>query len=126
MSTLKVNDILEATSGGGKIFPARAWVNLNGTGTVAIRNDGGVSSITDNATGQYTVTLANAFSGANYSISALATWKTGVTASTNTTLDGDSSTKPTSSTYKTHSFVTADDSTYDPEFVLSSAHGDLA
>ena len=129
MSTLTVTNIKATGETDSRAVSgvAAAWVNLNGTGTVAIRDsNGNVSSITDNATGQYTVTLTNAFGGANYSISAVATWNTGITASTNTTLDGDSLTKPTSSTYKTHSFVTANDSTYDPEFVLSSAHGDLA
>jgi hypothetical protein len=61
MSTLKVNDIVEATSGGAKIWPSRAWVSLNGYGTIAIQSDGGVSSITDVATGRYTVTFDNAF-----------------------------------------------------------------
>ena len=51
MSTLKV-DTLQTTSG-DVIYPARVWVNLDGTGTVAIRADGNVSSITDNGSGQY-------------------------------------------------------------------------
>lgn len=66
MSTLKVNDIQEATSGGAKIWPARAWVNFDGSGTVSIRDDGGVSSITDNSTGNYTVSFSNTQSNANY------------------------------------------------------------
>ena len=45
---------------------ARAWVNFNGTGTVAIRDSFNVSSITDNGTGNYTVTFTNAMSDANY------------------------------------------------------------
>jgi hypothetical protein len=44
----------------------RAWVNFNGTGTVAIRASFNVSSITDNGTGDYTVNFTNAFSDANY------------------------------------------------------------
>ena len=67
MSTLKVNDIAEATSGGGKIWPSRAWINLHGSGTVSIRNDGNVASITDNGTGLYTVNFTNALADANYS-----------------------------------------------------------
>ena len=39
---------------------AKAWVNLNGTGTIAIRDSYGVSSITDDGTGQYVVTLSTA------------------------------------------------------------------
>ena len=49
----------------------KAWVNFNGTGTIAIRDDFNVSSITDNGTGDYTVNFTNAMSDANYSISAM-------------------------------------------------------
>ena len=44
-----------------------AWVNFNGTGTVAIRESYNVSSITDNGTGDYTVNFTNAMTDANYS-----------------------------------------------------------
>jgi hypothetical protein len=47
---------------------AKAWVNFNGTGTVAIRAQYNVSSITDNGTGDYTVNFATALVDANYSI----------------------------------------------------------
>lgn len=46
---------------------ARAWVNFNGTGTVAIRAAYNVSSITDNGVGDYTVNFTNAMPDANYS-----------------------------------------------------------
>jgi len=45
----------------------KAWVNFNGTGVVAIRDDFNVSSITDNGTGDYTVNFTNALDDANYS-----------------------------------------------------------
>ena len=45
----------------------RAWVNFNGTGTVAIRASFNVSSITDNGTGDYTINFTTALSDANYS-----------------------------------------------------------
>lgn len=45
----------------------RAWVNFNGTSTVAIRADFNVTSITDNGTGDYTVNFTNAMPDANYS-----------------------------------------------------------
>jgi hypothetical protein len=44
----------------------RAWVNFNGTGTVAIRASFNVTSITDNGTGNYTVNFTNAMPDANY------------------------------------------------------------
>lgn len=46
----------------------RAWVNFNGTGTVAIRASFNVSSITDNGTGYYTVNFTNAMPDVNYSV----------------------------------------------------------
>jgi hypothetical protein len=45
----------------------KAWVNFNGTGTVAIRAQFNVSSITDNGTGDYTVNFTTALADANYS-----------------------------------------------------------
>jgi len=44
----------------------RAWVNFNGTGTVAIRAAFNVSSITDNGVGLYTVNMTTAMPDANY------------------------------------------------------------
>lgn len=49
-------------------YVCRAWVNFNGTGTVAIRAAGNVSSITDNGTGNYTVNFTTAMVDANYSV----------------------------------------------------------
>jgi hypothetical protein len=60
---------LRFNSGYGSVATAygcRAWVNFNGTGTVAIRASGNVSSITDNGTGDYTVNFTTAMPDANY------------------------------------------------------------
>ena len=70
-STVNVDasDNLQFNSGYGSTATAygcRAWVNFNGTGTVAILASGNVSSITDNGTGDYTVTFTNAMPDANY------------------------------------------------------------
>ena len=53
-------------TGSAPIYACRAWVNFNGTGTVAIRASGNVSSITDNGTGDYTVNFTTAMPDANY------------------------------------------------------------
>lgn len=53
-------------SGSAPIYVCRAWVNFNGTGTVAIRASGNVSSITDNGTGDYTVNFTTAMPDVNY------------------------------------------------------------
>ena len=55
-------------SGSAPVYACRAWVNFNGTGTVAIRASGNVSSITDNGTGDYTVNFTTAMPDANYSM----------------------------------------------------------
>jgi hypothetical protein len=47
---------------------AKAWVNFNGTGTVAIRASFNVASITDNGVGDYTVNFTTAMPDANYSV----------------------------------------------------------
>lgn len=52
--------------GDAPIYACRAWVNFDGTGTVAIRASGNVSSITDNGTGDYTVNFTTAMPDANY------------------------------------------------------------
>ena len=57
-------------SGSAPIYACRAWVNFNGTGTPAIRSSGNVSSITDNGTGNYTITFATAMPDANYAAQA--------------------------------------------------------
>lgn len=72
MSTLKIN-ALQAVAGGATVpiadvinGTARAWVNFNGTGTVAIRASYNVAGITDNGVGDYAPTFTNAFPDANY------------------------------------------------------------
>lgn len=59
------------------VSSAKAWVNFNGTGTVAIRGSFNVSSITDNGTGDYTVNFSTAFADANYAtVGSDAYWST--------------------------------------------------
>jgi hypothetical protein len=53
-------------SGSAPIYSCRAWCNFNGTGTVAIRASGNVSSITDNGAGDFTVNFTTAMPDANY------------------------------------------------------------
>jgi hypothetical protein len=70
LTTPNINSAQFATvTGTAPIYPCRAWVNFNGSGTVAIRASGNVSSITDNGTGDYTVNFTTAMTDANYSVS---------------------------------------------------------
>lgn len=74
MSTLRANTLSDAS--GSNSVPmatvasgtAKAWVNFNGTGTVAIRAAFNVTSITDNGVGDYTVNFTNAMPDVNYSV----------------------------------------------------------
>ena len=65
MSTAKFNTWQNPD--GTTNYKCRAWVNFNGTGTVAIRAAGNVTSITDNGTGDYTVNFTTAMPDVNYS-----------------------------------------------------------
>lgn len=76
MSTLLVNSIQPQRASDVDYFLARAWVNFNGTGTVAIRADGNVSSITDNGTGVYTVNYSSSFSDASWcGVGGMGSWE---------------------------------------------------
>jgi hypothetical protein len=75
MASAVVSDNFETSTGaipqlGGADVTTRlcsAWVNFNGTGTVAIRASYNVSSITDNGAGDYTINFTTALSDADYS-----------------------------------------------------------
>jgi hypothetical protein len=70
--TLTISTLSDGTNSTSATNPikgsAKAWVNFNGTGTVAIRASYNVSSITDNGTGRYTINFTNAMPDANYSV----------------------------------------------------------
>jgi hypothetical protein len=50
------------------VYGLRMWINFNGQGTISIRGSGGVSSITDNNTGNYTVSLSFTMPDTNYAV----------------------------------------------------------
>ena len=70
MSTLVVSNINDGTTTVPATYvtngSAKAWVNFNGTGTIAARDSFNLSSLTDNGTGQYTVSLSAAMASADY------------------------------------------------------------
>jgi hypothetical protein len=119
MSTLRLTTI--SNQGGTDSVPsqtvisgsAKAWVNFNGTGTVAIRASFNVSSITDLGTGYYRVNFTNAMTDANYSVAGVVTWSSAnasgslFATSTNDMLTGSVSVY----SYQTNSLFTLIDST---------------
>lgn len=70
MSTLSVSNITDGTdtveTGYVVNGSAKAWVNFNGTGTVAIRDSMNAASLTDFGTGLYGVNFSTSFSSTNY------------------------------------------------------------
>jgi len=71
MSTLKVTNIQATGETASRAVSgvAAAWVNFNGTGTIATRDSVNVASLTDNGPGDYTVNFSNAFGAADYAVS---------------------------------------------------------
>jgi hypothetical protein len=71
-SILRVNTLTDASSNNSTAMStinqgtAKAWINLNGTGTIAARDSFNVSSIADQATGDTRVTVSSAFATTNY------------------------------------------------------------
>ncbi len=104
MSTAKFDNWLN--SDGTTNYKCRAWVNFNGTGTVAIRASGNVSSITDNGTGDYTVNFTTAMSDANYAVST-STQRNSAGGGTLSTLYGNTSPTQTSSSVRVNNYTFA-------------------
>ena len=126
MSTIRVDNF--GPSAGGTTYSARgiakAWVNFNGTGTIAVRDSENVSSLMDNATGQYTVNLSAAMISANYC------WQVNAQDANNgmgvPTAQADPTRTVTSSGLPVIYNYPPDIAFYDAVAVTATFHGDLA
>lgn len=90
-------------------YGCRAWVNFNGQGTVAIRESGNVSSITDNGTGDYTVNFATAMPDASYCYNCNGSFITRII-----NVGPNSAVRPTASSLRVLTYPQANTSTVDP------------
>tara|TARA_R100000388_G_C7229020_1_gene153495 strand:- start:234 stop:620 length:387 start_codon:yes stop_codon:yes gene_type:complete len=76
MSTLKA-DTIQSTSGGAatltKQSAAKAWADIDMTGTASLDNSSNGSGITDNGTGDVTLSFTSSLSNANYACSGMTT-----------------------------------------------------
>ena len=117
--------MIQSTSGGAatltKQHAAKAWINLNGTGTIATRDSFNISSTTDNGAGDYSATVTNSFSNANF-VYSIATGYTSGGQGVHQEVRED---RITSSVLGLGCFNTSN-SAADSKNLLSSAHGDLA
>lgn len=105
-------------------YAAKAWVNMNGTGTIAIRDSQNISAIADRATGLYSASFATVMSDANYQTSVTGGGISGATGDETFSNVGDGT--PTSAvTY----FISRSNNTglvFDVLFMNAIVHGDLA
>ena len=70
-SDLSVDNDLKIDSGFGStttVYGVRAWIKFDGEGTVAISGSKNISALTDNGTGDYTVTFSTAMPDTNYAV----------------------------------------------------------
>jgi hypothetical protein len=114
------NGDFQFNSGYGSVATAygcRAWVNFNGTGTVAIRASGNVSSITDNGTGDYTVNFTTAMSDANYTTVAQTSSDSGTALLININSNSANNTAPTTSATRMFTNKRSDGSATDSPYV---------
>ena len=126
MSTLVVSNINDGTTTVPATYvtngSAKAWVNLNGTGTIAIRDSHNISSATDNTTGDYTFNVSNSFADANYNGSGMGCGPTDPYRIVNFR----GSVAPTSSAFRVATYNTSGGGLEDALIVGVTTHGDLA
>ena len=101
---------------------AKAWVNFNGSGTIAARDSFNHSSLTDSGTGNYKTTHANNFSSANYTFAC----QGGNPSDDGTRLPSRMRDNPTTSTYGNQQFTTTAAANQDATQVAFTFFGDLA
>lgn len=122
-ATIKADVIQTAAAGPVELTgqsAAKAWSNLNGTGTIAERDSFNVSSYTDNGTGDYTVNFTNAFGAADFAGSGIAGRDT--EASCYMEMVGLTST----SSLNVQSRRNSDNNISDRPYMMTACHGDLA
>ncbi len=104
---------------------AKAWLSMNGTGTIAVRDSFNITGITDQGTGLTTVTIANNMGSAEYSIGGAS--GTFIDNSDNVRFGLSTGTEaPTSTLFRTITREANDDTNRDVTYSFAQVHGDLA
>ena len=132
MSTLTVATVKSASSaapvfqnssGTEKGQLAKAWISFDGEGTIAINDSFNISSIADNATGVYTVTLSNAMANANYCVNVSV--KSNLSnQNTFANLGGTSESDPSTTAFQIATMGSTNLSATDGAFVFAAVFGD--
>jgi len=133
MSTLNVSNITDGTTTVGTSYvvngSAKAWVNFNGTGTIAIRDSQGVSGLVDNGTGDYTSNFTSGFSAVDYTGTTGSSWDTVTSGVINFNRAVGSSGYSTTSLFRMQNVVvdsTTNRTGLDVNYLYAVFHGDLA
>ena len=138
MSTLAINTLTGQTSassinvrGEGSANTnlqqglAKAWISMNGTGTIAVRDSFNITSISDEGTGLTNVTIASDMSDGNYSLSGAS--GTYIANSDNVRLGfSTETTPPTATLFRTITREANDDTNRDVTYSFAQVFGDLA
>ena len=127
MSTIIASNISDGTTSVPSTYvvngSAKAWVNFNGTGTVAVRDNLNVSSITDNATGVYTVNFGNSMSDANYCVTVSISYDVNDSSNAFAQINGSNNVSASSVSVKS---ANSSGTGFDCQLMCASIHGDLA
>jgi len=129
-SELRVNTLKDA-SGNNSIATsfvaqgsAKAWSNFNGTGTPALRDSLNLSSISDDAAGQYTLSYTSAMGNTTYSVGAIGTTDVGESTTKFLVYDADDTFTASATQFR---FISrADNTSTDNTHGFTQTHGDLA
>ena len=132
-SELRVNTLKDA-SGNNSIATsvvangsAKAWINLNGTGTIATRGSFNVASIADEGVGAYQTNLTSATADANYAVTGSAGDSGTASGCWHTTGFNANSYNTSNTTSSFHQQIYyATTTVADTAFVYASLNGDLA
>ena len=129
MSTLTVTNIKATGETNSRAVSgvAAAWCCWNGENTAAIRDSLGVSSLTDNGTGDYTFAHSNSFGSANYTIGGVFAFGSAITTYTYTVRPRENSAVTASNARLITTYVSPSESGLgDYPYATFQAHGDLA
>lgn len=131
MSTITVTNIKATGETASRAVSgvAAAWVNFNGTGTIAIRDSQGVSGLVDNGTGDYTSNFSSGFSAVDYAGTTSSSWDTVTSGVINFNRAVGSSGYSTTSLFRMQNVVvdsTTNRTGLDVDYLYAVFHGDLA
>ena len=131
-SILRVNTLTDASSNNSTAMStvnqgtAKSWANFNGSGTIATRDSFNVGSITDNGTGDYTITITNDMASVNYAT--MTSKDDGTTNNWSMPNENNARTKATGSYHvmSTYGGTSTNNTKYDAVRFYSALMGDLA